>query len=110
LDQIRFHLDEHIHSGVARGLRLRGVDLTTTAEAGLLSAPDDEQLAYCLAENRVVVTNDLDYLQLHAAGTEHAGICYCHQDKYSIGQLIAILLLVRDCYSPDEMLRRVEFL
>jgi hypothetical protein len=27
---IRFHLDEHIHPGIAIGLRARGLDVTTT--------------------------------------------------------------------------------
>jgi Domain of unknown function (DUF5615) len=42
---IRFHLDENCDPRVAAGLRLLGVDVTTTQEAGLLRAPDDAQLA-----------------------------------------------------------------
>ena len=38
---IRFHLDENVHHGVARGLRLRGFDVTTTTDAGLLEATDE---------------------------------------------------------------------
>ena len=35
---IRFHLDEHCDPAIAAGLRLHGVDVTTTADAGLISA------------------------------------------------------------------------
>jgi len=34
-DQIRFHLDEHIDSNIARGLRRYGIDVTTTFDFNL---------------------------------------------------------------------------
>jgi hypothetical protein len=33
--RIRFHLDEQVKSLIARGLRRRDIDVTTTVEAGL---------------------------------------------------------------------------
>lgn len=33
---IQFHLDEHMSKAIAIGLRRRGIDVTTTPEAGLL--------------------------------------------------------------------------
>ena len=33
---IRFHLDEHAADAIARSLRHQGIDITTTADAGLL--------------------------------------------------------------------------
>jgi hypothetical protein len=41
---IRFHLDENIHGGVARGLSRRGIDVTTSKETGLLGASDQTNL------------------------------------------------------------------
>jgi predicted nuclease of predicted toxin-antitoxin system len=61
---IRFHLDQHIPNSVARGLRLRGIDVSTTAEAGLQDADDVDHLAFALSENRVLVTQDADFLRL----------------------------------------------
>lgn len=107
---IRFHLDEHVHPGIAAGLRAQGVDVTTSADAGLLSADDPDQLAYASANNRVFVTHDDDFTRLHAEGTSHAGICYCHQTKYGVGELLNALLLVRGCLSADEMCDHLEFL
>jgi hypothetical protein len=40
--RIRFYLDEHIDSVIARGLRRRGIDVTTTADAGLQGTTDEE--------------------------------------------------------------------
>ena len=47
---IRFHLDQHVANAVALGLRLRGVDVSTTHEAGLQDADDLAHLAHALAE------------------------------------------------------------
>jgi uncharacterized protein with PIN domain len=107
---LKFHLDEHVPNALANGLRQHGVDVTTTADAGLLNAGDPAQLAYAATEGRVIITHDDDFLRLHAAGTTHGGIAYCHQNKYSVGELLPLLLLMNACYSADDMLGRVEFL
>lgn len=107
---IRFHLDEHVPTAIALGLRRRGVDVTTTIEAGLAGASDDEHLAFALSQGRVLVTEDDDFLVLHSRGVEHAGIAYCHQGSRSIRELLRLLLLLHECVAPQEMKRRVEFL
>ena len=107
---MKFHLDEHVAPAVAVGLRNHGIDVTTTAEAGLLGAEDPEHIAYALAEERVVLTHDHDCLRHASEGTEHAGIVYCHQTKHSIGNLIRWLLLINECLSPEEMRSHVEFI
>ena len=108
--EIRFHLDEHIDPGVAHGLGLRGVDVTTAADRSLLGAEDIEHLAFALRENRVLVTQDEDFLAMHTSGTLHAGIAYCHQQSRSIGELIRALMLIHQCLTAEEMVGRVEFL
>jgi hypothetical protein len=40
--RIRFHLDEQVDVAIARALRRYGVDITTTVEAGLRTASDEE--------------------------------------------------------------------
>ena len=73
---IRYHLDENVNHAVANGLRLRGIDVTTTADANLIGATDKQQLAYAYSQNRVIVTHDDDLLKLHHQGVPHAGIAY----------------------------------
>lgn len=107
---IRFHLDEHCDPAIATGLKLHAVDVTTTPEAGLLHAPDEEHIAYGIASGRVVSTQDQDFLRHHAAGVEHRGIAFCLQQSRSIGQIIAGLLLIWEVYDPEEMAGRVEYL
>jgi hypothetical protein len=38
--RVRFYTDEHMARAVVRALRLRGVDVLTVPEAGLLGASD----------------------------------------------------------------------
>jgi hypothetical protein len=107
---IRFHLDEHVDTAVAQGLRLRKIDVTTTAEAGLLGAPDEVHLAFALEQERVIFTQDADMLRLDARAVQHAGIAFCHQRSRSIGEIVRHLALMDACLSPKEMANRVEFL
>src|SRR5947207_3034387 len=107
---LRFHLDEHVPLAIAQGLRRRGIDVTTAADAGLLGAADEAHLAFAVPQGRVVFTNDEDYLALHDQGREHAGIVYCHQQSRSIGDIIRALMLLWEILDPEDMKNRVEFI
>ncbi len=76
---VRLYADEQVARAVVRGLRERGMDVLTAAEAGLLGAPDEKHLAWARNQGRVILTQDDDFLRLHAAGEEHAGIVYAEQ-------------------------------
>ena|ERR1700722_5765949 len=106
---IRFHLDEHVDSAIAAGLRRRGVDVTTTLERGLRSADDPSHIAFAKSEGRVIYTNDPDFLRLSNSGVEHCGIVFCHVGSRGIGQVIEHLALIHACMTEEEMLNRVEF-
>jgi len=109
MEQIKYYLDEHIHSAVAEGLRRRGVDVLTVQEAARAGLTDDEQLSFALTEERVIVTMDSDYLVLAAEGVPTAGIAYANR-KRTVGELIAALMLLRDVLTPEEMVDHVEYL
>lgn len=107
---IRFHLDEHCDPAIAVGLRRHGIDVTTTLEAGLEGAADEVQLFHGLALERVVFTQDRDYLRIAASGMPHAGIAYCRQQTRSIGEIIEALALIWDIYETEEMANRIEYI
>jgi predicted nuclease of predicted toxin-antitoxin system len=107
---IQFHLDENVDPAIATGLKRHGIDVTTTTDAGLLRAPDEEQVAYGFQSGRVIFTQDKDFLRIHATGTPHAGIAYCHRKSRTIGQIIDGLVLIWELLERDEMENRVEFL
>jgi predicted nuclease of predicted toxin-antitoxin system len=83
---------------------------STIPEAGLLAADDLEQLAFVVREGRVMVTQDTDFLRLHALGHAHSGIAYCHAGTRSVGQVIRALRLIWELLDPGEMANRVEYL
>ena len=106
---IRFHLDEHCDPAIAVGLRRHGIDVTTTAEAGLLHAADEEHVVYALARGRVIFTQDNDFLRIDARGEPHAGIAYCRQKSRTIGEIIDGLVLIWEVLEPGEASNHVEF-
>ena len=72
--KIRFYADEHIAKAIILGLRQRGVDILAVQETGMLSASDAEHFfKRAHSENRVIVTQDDDFLRFHAAGKKHSG-------------------------------------
>jgi hypothetical protein len=76
----------------------------------LLHAEDEAHIAYGVATDRVIFTQDEDFVRHHAVGVYHRGIAFCHQQSRSIGQIIAGLLLIWEVYEPENMVKRVEYI
>jgi len=51
-EKTRYYADEHVPKAVARGLRRRGVDVLTAAEAAMLGATDQEHLQFAARGGR----------------------------------------------------------
>jgi hypothetical protein len=81
----------------------------STYEAEMLGASDETHLALATSEGRIVFTQDVDFLRLHAAGLDHTGIVYAPQQT-PIGDIIRGLVLVHQVLDAEEMRRHVEFL
>ena len=109
-NRIRFHLDENVSGAIAAGLRRQGIDVTTTPESGLLGADDPEQVQFAKMENRVIFTQDQDFLRLHHVGVSHAGIAYCTKEERTIGEIIRGLVLIWEALDPEDMENQVEFI
>ncbi len=56
------------------------------------------------------MTGDADFLRLHAAGVEHAGIAFVVPHRHSVGYMVERLRLLYEILSPEEMLNTVEIL
>ena len=106
---IRFHLDENCDPRIAIGLRRREIDVTTSAEAGLLQASDESHLAFCREQGRVLVTHDADFLRFSSEGIENPGIAYSHPEKHSLGEIIRRLILIWEVLETEEMKNHVEW-
>jgi predicted nuclease of predicted toxin-antitoxin system len=110
---LRFHLDEHVPHAIAAGLRAKGVDVTTTTDAGLIGEPDEDHIAFARRESRVVFTNDDDFLVHAARNKDHAGIAFCAQQKHGdayIGRVIHYLYLMHEVLEAEEIQNTVEYL
>jgi predicted nuclease of predicted toxin-antitoxin system len=103
-------MDENVSNAIADGLRRRGIDVTTTPEEGMISASDQEQLVFALSQERVIFTQDADFLRLDRSGVNHAGIVYCSQGNCSTGDIIRRLVLIWEVLEPEDIFGCVEFL
>jgi Domain of unknown function (DUF5615) len=79
-------------------------------EAQQCGLADADQLALATAQERVMVSFDPDFLALHQSGVGHAGIAWCQEQKYGIGQLIQALLLVHGVLDRESMRNHLEYL
>jgi len=107
VSELRLHLDEDAEAhALIRALRDRGVDVTTTSEAGMTESSDEDQLDWATAASRVLLTyNAADFCRIHSEfakiGRGHAGIIVAELRR---------LLRIRTQLSADAMRNRIEFL
>ncbi len=108
--RIRFHLDENVDPAIALGLRRYGIDATITTEAGLRGQTDEAQLEFIQQSQRVIFTQDADFLVIASRNSNHPGITYCKKGTRSIGEIIERLVVIYEVLTPEEMIGNVEFL
>ncbi len=106
---IRFYSDEQVSGAVTKGLKKRGVELLTSPEAGTLGVKDEVHLERAYADARVLITQDADFLALHAAGHPHAGIVFAPQGT-PVGEIIRGVMLLNEVFEPEDMFGQVEYL
>ena len=106
---VRYFTDEHVAKAIASGLRKRGIDVLTIAEADLLGAEDEDLLAFVRQEKRVIVTQDRDFLRIAAREQNHPGVVYAPQGRL-IGEMVRMLDLLVQVSDAEEMYGRVEFI
>jgi hypothetical protein len=57
-----------------------------------------------------MVTEDVDFVELHYASVEHSGIVIFLGPRWPIGELVESLRLVHAAYTAEEMVGRLEYL
>lgn len=114
--QIRLYLDEDaMDSDLVRALRLRGVNVTTALDAGLISSADEEHLKHAIVSERTLYSfNVSDFMALHTSylevGKPHVGIILGHQQRYSVGEQMRRLVRLVQMRSAESLRNKVEFL
>ena len=93
---LKIYADEHVIAALVESLRMRGVDVLTVQEQGWEGASDAALLVEALREQRVLLTNDQDFLVLAAEhanrGEIFAPIFFWPQQRRTIGQLLSTII------------------
>jgi DNA-binding transcriptional MerR regulator len=112
----RLYVDEDASEhAVVLGLRARGVELQTTAEADRLGSSDSDQLAYAAEQRRAIYTfNAGDFARLHREyleqGRQHHGIIVIPDQRYSVGEKIRRLAKFLNAVTAEALVNRMEYL
>lgn len=111
---IKLYLDEDAQRiDLIQALRARQIDLLTVSEAGMIGKPDEDQLQFATAQDRVTFTfNRGDFFHLHTVwlgqARHHAGIIV--SDQVGTGLLIPRLLRLINEKTSEDMQDWLEFL
>lgn len=100
MSEISFLLDEHLPSSVAEELEGRGVDVKTVYDVSLDGTPDSGILEFAEQDNRVIVTQDSDFLELNEE--QHSGIVFL-TEPVGIGDLTRELARVLENFEPEDL-------
>lgn len=114
--KIRLYFDEDtMDKDLVHAIRVRGADVLTALEAGMIERDDSNHLAYATAQGRVLYSYNVgDYHLLHTQALvqarEHAGIILAKQQKYSLGEQVRRLLKLVGYQTAEEMRNSLLFL
>lgn len=93
----RLYADENFHQPVVEASRWFGHDVLTSHEAGNAgrSVPDDEVLAFAVADRHTLLTlNRRHFVRLHQLAPDHAGVLVCSFDPDFVRQAERIAQLL----------------
>jgi predicted nuclease of predicted toxin-antitoxin system len=111
---IALYMDEHIHKSITTGLRQRGINVLTVQEDDLTGSPDQIILDRAAELERVILTQDDDFLALaHHRQTEgiyFSGVIYAHQQNITVGNCIRDLEMIAQVCEPDDFCNFVQYL
>jgi hypothetical protein len=101
------YMDVRVPSAITNGLCRRGLDVLTAQEDGAREVDDDELLARATALNRLLFTQDNDFLTIAAgwqtSGRDFLAIVFCPQLRLGIGEIIDELELIAHCARSNDV-------
>jgi len=107
-------MDEHVASAITIGLLARGIDVRTVQGESMDAADDPVVLDFAASVDRVVFTNDSDFLAIacerQRRGMYFRGVVYARLKWVSIKQCVDDLELIAVAGSADEFENRVHYL
>ncbi len=90
---LRFKLDENLPQRAEQALRGLGHDVETALSEGLAGAEDPRLLSACIAEDRILVTLDLDFSDIreYPPGS-HRGVWVLRPAQQSLDTVVRLVL------------------
>lgn len=107
--KIRFYFDEDaMDADLVHALRIRGVDVTSALEQGMIRRLDIDHLEFATSQGRVLYSfnvGDFQYLHYESLtqGKHHSGIVLGQQQRYALGEQMRRLLNIVARISAEEM-------
>ena len=99
---LKAYADEHVVFGLVQALRQGGMDIVRIQDRGREQADDAELLDEALHDERVMLTNDVDFLVLAAQRAaqqqQFASIFFWPQQRRPIGQLVRGIIREASCH------------
>jgi Domain of unknown function (DUF5615) len=97
-----------MNADLVHALRIRGVDVTSAPEQGMIRRSDVEHLEFAALQGRVIYSFNVgDFQSLHSKyftqGKHHSGIILGQQQRYSLGEQVRRLLNIIARISAEEM-------
>ncbi len=111
--QIKIYTDEDIAGVVAKAIKRRGFEVSTTPEHDNFKLTDENQLAFAASIEAAILTHNVqDFPRIHfelmERGIFHKGIIVAKQ--VSIGEIVRRLLRLMAQLSAEDMTNRLEYL
>jgi len=104
---VALYMDEQVHSIITSGLRRRSIDVLTAQEDGHDAVPDEVVLDRATALDRVLYTQDKDFLVEAALrqsmGIDFPGVIHSLQRGVSLGRIIADLEYIALVAEPGDL-------
>ncbi len=94
--------DEHVPYPITKGLRARGVQVSTVRDEHLVGIPDDRILLFAYEKKMVILTNDHDFLRL-AKSNSHSGVFYITSQYHDYGAIIQGVIRILDRHVREEL-------
>jgi len=111
---LKAYADENVIAPLVEALRRRGMDVVTVQERGRREADDAELLDEALLDERLMLTNDTDFLAIASdrasRGESFAPIIYWPQQQRRIGDLVQALIALASNHEYSQLLGQVVFL
>jgi hypothetical protein len=110
---LKAYADENVTNAVVQALRTRGMNVATVSDRGREGTDDAALFAEALADERVLLTNDQDFLALAADAASRrevfAPIFYWPQQQRRVGELVNRMIQEANQVSYTDACSRVFF-